>query len=108
VIDYGSGLRGFGSGVDDFGVGGGADVAAGFGAASVFGFGGLGGGALSPGFITLVAAVVPSRAVKNVGGSSPSSRGRTLKLNPYSVLRLVATLAPMNFLLIPAWVPFQR
>ena len=69
---------------------------------SFFGFGGAGGGAVSPGFITRVAAVEPFNAEKNVGGSSPSSKGRTLKWKPYSVLRLVATRAPMNFLLTPA------
>lgn len=79
-------VGGLGGGLDDVVVGvagfgfGGAEI--GSSAVStevVFCFGGVGGGAGSPGFKTLVAAVVPSRAVKKVGGSSPSSRGLTLK-----------------------------
>ncbi|MFW9913666.1 MAG: hypothetical protein ACFFEU_14405 [Candidatus Thorarchaeota archaeon] len=99
---------GFGGGAVVFGAGFGGGAASAFGvdasAAGAFGlgFGGAVGGAFSPGLRTRVAAVVPSKAVKNVGGSSPSSTALTLKWKPYSVLRLVATLAPMNFLLIPA------
>ena len=63
------------------GLGGGGDDEAVLSAVSALGVvvGGLGGGAFSPGFRTLSAAVEPFNAVKNVGGSSPSSRGRTLK-----------------------------
>ena len=104
---------GVGGGEVDALVGGGVVLAAGVlvsalvvdgvgGLVSVLGVGGVGGGAASPGFMTFVAAVVPLSAVKNVGGSSPSSSGLTLKWNPYSVLRFVATRAPMNFLRMPA------
>ncbi len=67
-------------GLAGFGFGGGADVVDGASGVvgCVFGVGGDG-GAVSPGLITGSAAVSPESAVKKVGGSSPSSRGLTLK-----------------------------